>query len=158
MHKKTVRRGYIAMLAVDENYRQKKIGKQTRVLIWLVELTFDECCIHRFKFGDESDSCNGVRRSRRSSFGDGNHQRTSTASVRKSRFRKRQALVSLLPKRRGRFPPETLAEMKQLATNKQTFAFRRINIKNPLLLCPPSLFSSHCKRLIVLFLFVLNMK
>nr|CAG4638487.1 EOG090X07BN [Cyclestheria hislopi] len=26
MHKKVVRRGYIAMLAVDENYRQKKIG------------------------------------------------------------------------------------------------------------------------------------
>lgn len=26
MHKKTVRRGYIAMLAVDENYRKEKIG------------------------------------------------------------------------------------------------------------------------------------
>ena len=26
MHKKVVRRGYIAMLAVDKNYRGKKIG------------------------------------------------------------------------------------------------------------------------------------
>lgn len=26
LHKKVVRRGYIAMLAVDENYRQEKIG------------------------------------------------------------------------------------------------------------------------------------
>ena len=27
MHKKMVHRGYIAMLAVDANYRRKKIGK-----------------------------------------------------------------------------------------------------------------------------------
>ena len=27
MHKKMVRRGYIAMLAVDQDYRRKKIGK-----------------------------------------------------------------------------------------------------------------------------------
>ena len=27
MHKKMVRRGYIAMLAIDSEYRRKKIGK-----------------------------------------------------------------------------------------------------------------------------------
>ena len=29
LHKKMVRRGYIAMLAVDENYRRRGIGKCT---------------------------------------------------------------------------------------------------------------------------------
>ncbi len=29
LHKKMVRRGYIAMLAVDENYRRRGIGKLT---------------------------------------------------------------------------------------------------------------------------------
>lgn len=36
VHKKVVRRGYIAMLAVDENYRQEKIGK-----VWPQECTVD---------------------------------------------------------------------------------------------------------------------
>ena len=28
LHKKVIRRGYIAMLAVDQAYRRKRIGKQ----------------------------------------------------------------------------------------------------------------------------------
>ena len=31
VHKKMARRGYIAMLAVDEKHRKQKIGKQNRI-------------------------------------------------------------------------------------------------------------------------------
>jgi peptide alpha-N-acetyltransferase len=33
MHKNMVRRGYIAMLAVDENYRRRKIGIRTQLFM-----------------------------------------------------------------------------------------------------------------------------
>ena len=33
MHKKMVRRGYIAMLAVDSEYRRKKIGESYRFTV-----------------------------------------------------------------------------------------------------------------------------
>ena len=33
MHKKMVRRGYIAMLAVDSEYRRKKIGESYRLTV-----------------------------------------------------------------------------------------------------------------------------
>ena len=36
MHKKMVRRGYIAMLAIDSEYRRKKIGKFGCMLQYLV--------------------------------------------------------------------------------------------------------------------------
>lgn len=44
LHKKMVRRGYIAMLAVDENYRKKKIGSSLvlRAIKAMIEGDADE--------------------------------------------------------------------------------------------------------------------
>ena len=60
MHKKTVRRGYIAMLAVDENYRKEKIGN---FLILPKNYTspISFVLMPRFEFGHESDCCDGER-------------------------------------------------------------------------------------------------
>ena len=38
MHKKMVRRGYIAMLAVDSEYRRKKIGESYRIRLTVIDL------------------------------------------------------------------------------------------------------------------------
>lgn len=46
LHRKVVRRGYIAMLAVDQNYRKLKIGS-TLVQMAILEMTngdADEVC------------------------------------------------------------------------------------------------------------------
>ena len=46
MHKKMVHRGYIAMLAVDANYRRKKIGEHTTLVFSFYEhpgLDYDLC-------------------------------------------------------------------------------------------------------------------
>ncbi|ELT99450.1 hypothetical protein CAPTEDRAFT_18748 [Capitella teleta] len=42
LHKKMVRRGYIAMLAIDQNYRRKGIGSQL-VLMAIKAMIADEC-------------------------------------------------------------------------------------------------------------------
>lgn len=39
LHKKMVRRGYIAMLAVDENYRRRGIGKLSTKIYLLLTIT-----------------------------------------------------------------------------------------------------------------------
>lgn len=51
LHKKMVRRGYIAMLAVDENYRKKKIGSNLvlRAIQAMVSGDADEVKIQKKK-------------------------------------------------------------------------------------------------------------
>lgn len=57
MHRKVVKRGYIAMLAVDEKYRKKKIGKK---VFWNTNQLFI-CCIlyfcYRWRFDCQIRSC-----------------------------------------------------------------------------------------------------
>ena len=60
LHKKAVRRGYIAMLAVDEKYRRFGIGKSFDALIKvLYGYLLRYCNLFRLKISDKSDSGHG---------------------------------------------------------------------------------------------------
>ena len=60
VHKKVVRRGYIAMLAVDEKYRQEKIGRFSYSYI-IQSIGCSKSCKFpkRFQFSYESYCCHG---------------------------------------------------------------------------------------------------
>ncbi|XP_043209647.1 N-alpha-acetyltransferase 30-like isoform X1 [Amphibalanus amphitrite] len=83
-------RGYIAMLAVDQQFRKRRIGE------WLLS-------------GAERHPCHGRRCRRRGGAGDGGDQQGRAATVREPGLCARQASVSLLPERRGRAAAQTVA-------------------------------------------------
>ena len=45
VHKNMVRRGYIAMLAVDDRYRRRKIGKNSQLTCLFVKLFLKDILI-----------------------------------------------------------------------------------------------------------------
>ena len=63
LHKKVVRRGYIAMLAVDENYRKEKIGINMSNFV-SKKFKSSNNLQPRFQLSNESYYSHGGRRSR----------------------------------------------------------------------------------------------
>lgn len=63
LNRKSAKRGYIAMLAVDGNHRNKGIGKSAIVVkFWKISRTIQSMyatIFCRIQFGSQSNWCNG---------------------------------------------------------------------------------------------------
>lgn len=117
MHRQIMKRGYIAMLAVDKEYRKLKIG--TNLVQKAIEVSVCEPIPFETPEPNRSVAGNAKGTGRRGCAGNGDHKHARPASVRESRFCAGQTLISLLFERGGRPAVEALVQMRDGCVDDQ---------------------------------------